>query len=113
MAGEGLGQIVQPDQAKLVLLAKPAKEQPGPLLLLLLLEPHLQPMALILPGDLKALAHRTLQLREQGGEVLLGQGWLTAPQGLKLALHQKIAVASDRRCGLHVGPQPEAEVRCR
>ena len=71
-----------------MVLPQPAQEQPGPRPSLLLFEPHLQPVALVLAADLDALAQRTFQLREQGGEVLFRQGWLTRPQGQELALHQ-------------------------
>ena len=93
--------------------AEPAQEIGAPLAALVGFKPHLLPMALVFAGDADALAHRSIEAVQQLLQGVFTEGSAAAELGLNLALHHQIAVAADRRSGLGVGRQPQAEVRGR
>ena len=98
-------------QAQSFLGAQPTQEQGSPVLLAVVVEPHLLPVALILPGNADAFAHGGVELLEQRLQLLGAERCAALQHRRDLTLHHQIAVAADRRGGLHVGVEPEAEMR--
>mgnify|MGYP007113551023 CR=1 FL=1 len=82
-------------QAQSVLGAQPTQEQGSPVLLAVVVEPHLLPVALILPTDLNALADRPIKIRQQALKGLGGERFGVLLQGEQLPLHHQIRVATN------------------
>ena len=79
----------------------------------MLLKPDLLPVALVFAGDLLHLAKGCLQFAQQAGEAGLVHGVGAMAQGFELALGHQIAIAANRRGGLHVGVQGQGEMGTR
>ena len=60
------------------------------------LEPHLLPVALVLPGDADAFAHSGVELLQQLLQLLGIQRGAAIQDRRDLTLHHQIAVAADR-----------------
>ena len=97
-------------QTQAILGPQPAQKLPLPLLAAMALEPHLLPVALVFSADLNHLPLGAFQLIQQLLHLVGIEGNAAVEQGGQLTLHQQVAIAPNRRGGLHVAIEGQAEV---
>ena len=88
-------QIRNMHQSQPVLRAQPAQKLHGPLLLAMLLQPHLLSVALVLPTDLDRLPQGILQRIQLFPQLGFRQPWLLFHPGNQLAMGQQVGVTTN------------------